>query len=78
MIDANCDDQITVEELKSFYQVYDLTTDHLEEIFQVLDLNHDGHISQTEFETIFHQFLHSDGAQVPGNWIFGINLPRQL
>ena len=78
MIDANGDGRISMEELRSFYNAYDITTEELEDVFQTLDLNQDGHISHSEFETIFTQFLYSDDIQAPGTWIFGVNLPRQL
>ncbi|MEM9218432.1 MAG: MFS transporter [Cyanobacteria bacterium P01_F01_bin.150] len=78
MIDANGDGQITIEELQNFYQVYDISTDELSDVFQTLDLNQDGHISTDEFQTIFTQFLYSDDVQLPGTWIFGVHLPRQL
>ena len=78
MIDANGDGQISMEELRSFYDVYDITTEELEEVFRTLDLNQDGHISHDEFKVIFTQFLYSDDIQSPGTWMFGVNLPRQL
>lgn len=78
IIDTNQDGQIAMEELKTFYQAYDINTEELEEAFDTLDLNQDGYISQEEFEKIFAQFLYSDDVQAPGNWIFGVSLPKQL
>ena len=78
IIDANQDDNLTIEELKDFYQAYGVNTEELEEAFHTLDLDRDGRISQEEFETNFAQFLYSDDVQAPGNWLFGVNLPKQL
>ena len=78
MIDANGDGQVTIDELHSFYQAYDISTNELADVFQTLDLNQDGYISADEFKVIFTQFLYSDDVQLPGTWIFGVNLPRQL
>ena len=78
IIDVNQDGQVAFEELKLFYQVYDIAIDDLEHIFHILDLNQDGYISQEEFETLFTQFLYSDDIQSPGNWILGASLPIRL
>ena len=78
LIDTNQDGQVTMAELSTFYQAYGIQTQDLEEVFHTLDLNQDGHISQEEFETLFGQFLYSDDIQSPGNWIFGVHLPKQL
>ncbi len=78
IIDANQDNQVTLEELSTFYQALGIDTPALKEIFDTLDLNQDGHLSQTEFEAIFAQFLYSDDVQVPGNWMFGASLPLKL
>ncbi|MBT9314813.1 MFS transporter [Leptothoe spongobia] len=78
VIDTNQDGQMVFEELQTFYQAYGINTDDFEDAFHSLDLNQDGHISQKEFETLFAQFLYSDDVQAPGNWIFGVSLPRQL
>lgn len=78
IIDTNQDGQVTIEELSSFYQAYGINIEELEEAFHILDLNQDGHISEEEFSTVFTQFLYSDDVQLPGNWLFGTSLPRQL
>lgn len=78
IIDANQDKRVTPEELNIFYQALGINTLVLKEAFETLDLNQDGHLSQTEFEVIFAQFLYSDDVQVPGNWMFGASLPLKL
>lgn len=78
IIDANQDNQVTLEELNIFYQALENNTLVLKETFDTLDLNQDGYLSQTEFEVIFAQFLYSDDVQAPGNWMFGASLPLKL
>ena len=78
IIDANQDGQVVFDELRTFYQAYDICIGDLDEVFHTLDLNQDGHISKEEFKTLFTQFLRSDDVQSPGNWILGARLPRQL
>ena len=78
VIDTNQDGELSIEELKTFYQVYGISTDELEESFQTIDLNQDGHISKEEFEKIFNQFLYSEDIQDPGNWFFGSSLALRL
>ena len=78
IIDANQDNQITLEELTAFYQALGINTQLLKETFDTFDLNQDGHLSPDEFEAIFAQFLYSDDVQVPGNWMFGASLPLKL
>ncbi|MDV3347365.1 MFS transporter [Leptothoe sp. LEGE 181152] len=78
MIDADGDGQVTVKELRDFYQATGINTTELEESFDILDLNQDGHLCQEEFEKAVTQFLYDEDLQAPGNWIFGVSLPRQL
>ena len=78
IIDINQDSEVAFEELKLFYQAYNIQINKLEDIFHTLDLNQDGSISQDEFETLFTQFLYSDDIQAPGNWILGASLPTKL
>ncbi|NET52605.1 MAG: MFS transporter, partial [Merismopedia sp. SIO2A8] len=78
IFDINRDHQIAFEELRTFYQAYGISTADLEDVFYTLDLDQDGRISTEEFDTIFAQFLYSDDVQAPGNWMFGVGLPRQL
>ncbi|NEO76135.1 hypothetical protein [Moorena sp. SIO4G3] len=46
LIDGNEDDKIVIEELKLFYQAYQIDTTHIEEAFETLDINLDSSISK--------------------------------
>ncbi|NEO40951.1 MAG: MFS transporter [Moorea sp. SIOASIH] len=78
LIDGNEDGKIVREELRLFYQAYQIDTTHIEEAFETLDLNRDNSISKEEFKQIFDQFLYSEDVQAPGNWFLGVSLAKQL
>ena len=78
LIDANEDGEIAMEELKTFYSAYNIDTSEIEEAFDSLDRNLDGHISSEEFEKSFAEFIYSEDVQAEGNWLFGVALPRRL
>lgn len=78
IMDTNQDGNVTIEELKIFYQAYGIQTEALAEVFSNIDLNQDKYISLEELEIIFTQFLYSDDIHAPGNWIFGARLPNKL
>ncbi|MGK7873914.1 MAG: MFS transporter [Xenococcaceae cyanobacterium] len=78
LMDANDDGKIAIEELKVFYQTYQIDTDHVEEVFENLDRDRDTHISPDEMKEIVSEFLYSDDTQVSGNWFLGVSVPRKL
>ncbi|NEP20986.1 EF-hand domain-containing protein [Moorena sp. SIO3I6] len=78
LIDGNEDGKIVIDELRLFYQAYQIDTTHIEEAFETLDLNLDSSISKDEFKQIFEQFLYSEDVQAPGNWFLGVSLAKQL
>ena len=78
LIDANEDGEIAIDELKTFYRAYNIETGAIEEAFDSLDRNLDGHISSEEFEKSFGEFIYSDDTQAAGNWLFGVSLPKKL
>ncbi|NEO10093.1 EF-hand domain-containing protein [Moorena sp. SIO3I8] len=78
LIDGNEDGKIVIDELRLFYQAYQIDTTHIEEAFETLDLNLDSSISKEEFKQIFEQFLYSEDVQAPGNWFLGVSLAKQL
>jgi hypothetical protein len=42
-----------------------------DEIFPLLDLNGDGHISRAEFVELWTEFWAGDDPGSPGTWVFG-------
>ena len=77
-IDRNKDGKISLEELKLFYQAYEIDTSHIEELFATVDFDMGGYISSDEFKIMFDQFLYSEDVQAPGNWFLGAHLARKL
>ncbi|NEP77359.1 MAG: MFS transporter [Okeania sp. SIO3B3] len=71
LMDVNVDGQIAVEELKGFYQAYDIDVSEISHNFQRLDMNQDGYISRTEMRELFDQFLYSEEEIAIGSWLFG-------
>lgn len=78
ILDIDRDGQITLDELKSFYQAYGINIQAIEGVFDNLEPDQDGALSRENVKTIFSQFLYSDDLQAPGNWIFGAELPTKL
>ncbi|NET59987.1 MAG: MFS transporter, partial [Symploca sp. SIO2E6] len=71
LMDVNADGEIAVEELKAFYQNYDLDASEMTNNFQRLDLNQDSSISRTEMRELFDQFLYSEDEFTTGGSLFG-------
>ncbi len=40
-------------------------------VFELLDLNRDGHLSREEFALLWRQYWMSDDPGEPGNWLCG-------
>lgn len=78
ILDIDHDGQITLNELRSFYQTYGIDSQSIEGVFDNLEPDQDGALSRENVKTIFSQFLYSDDLQAPGNWIFGAELPTRL
>ncbi|MBP0019830.1 MAG: MFS transporter [Cyanobacteria bacterium SBLK] len=78
IIDTNRDGCLTLDELETFYQAYNINTDEIEKVFHILDVNQNHYISDVEWREIFSQFLYSHDVQARGNWMFGTSLPKQL
>jgi len=78
LIDANEDGKIAIEELRTFYDAYQIDTRDFQETFNTLDRNLDGYISSEELKKNFAEFIYSEEVQVAGNWLFGVSLPMKL
>ncbi len=78
LIDINQDQQVSMEELRLFYEAYGIDIENIEWIFQTLDSGQDGYLSHSKFRENFEQFIYSDDIQVSGTWLFGVRLPQRL
>ena len=78
LIDTNQDGLISTDELKRFYQTYEISTDNIEDVCHILAFDQAGYLSKAKFSERFIQFIYSQDLQVPGLWLFGSHLPKQL
>ena len=70
IIDLDDDGEISWKEYSLFLNAYGIDWDLHQEIFDKLDLNGDGIVSQDEFIILADQFF-GDDPDAPGNWILG-------
>ncbi|GHJ40994.1 EF-hand domain-containing protein [Streptomyces sp. TS71-3] len=70
-VDADGDGRITPEEHRRLVETWNGRPVDLTGIFDLLDLNGDGHLDREEFSTLWRQFWISDDPAAPGNWLCG-------
>jgi Ca2+-binding EF-hand superfamily protein len=70
-LDVNEDDQISLEEYRLLYDIYEVDPAPAEEAFKVLDANHDGFLSRADVTKILDEYYYSEDPAAAGNWIFG-------
>lgn len=70
-VDANGDGVISPEEHQRLVETWNGQPEDMTGIFEVLDLNSDGHLSREEFALLWRQFWLSDDPAEPGNVLCG-------
>jgi Ca2+-binding EF-hand superfamily protein len=70
-LDANGDGQISFDEYRSLFKLYDADPAPAEEAFSVLDADHDGFLSRADVTKIVEEYWYSEDPAAAGNWIFG-------
>jgi Ca2+-binding EF-hand superfamily protein len=70
-IDENADGRISSEEYNRLIEGWTGRRTGTDEIFPLLDLDGDGHISQEEFVGLWTEFWSGDDVAAPGTWVFG-------
>lgn len=70
-VDENGDDMISPAEYHQLIEAWNGTETDTSEVFALLDLNHDGHLSRQEFITHWTEFWAGDDPAAPGSWVFG-------
>jgi Ca2+-binding EF-hand superfamily protein len=69
--DENSDGEISAAEYHQLIEAWNGVETDTDEIFPLLDLNHDGHLSRAEFVTHWTEFWAGDDPSAPGTWVFG-------
>ncbi|HZE30598.1 MAG TPA: EF-hand domain-containing protein [Actinoallomurus sp.] len=70
-IDENADGRISAEEYNRLIEGWNGRPTDTDEVFPLLDLDGDGHISQEGFVRLWTEFWSGDDPEAPGTWVFG-------
>lgn len=70
-IDTNADSAISAAEYRVLIEAWNGAPTDTDEIFPLLDLDHDGAISRDEFTAHWVEFWAGDDPDAPGTWVFG-------
>jgi Ca2+-binding EF-hand superfamily protein len=70
-IDENGDEEISRLEYHQLIEAWNGVPTDTDDIFPLLDLDSDGHISRAEFLELWTEFWAGDNPAAPGTWVFG-------
>jgi Ca2+-binding EF-hand superfamily protein len=70
-VDENADGRISPAEYHRMIEAWNGESD-TSAAFALLDLNHDGYLSRSEFTTHWTEFWAGDNPDAPGSWVFGV------
>ncbi|MET9669296.1 EF-hand domain-containing protein [Streptomyces sp. NPDC006475] len=70
-VDADGDGRICAEEHRRLVETWTGRPLDATGVFELLDLNRDGHLSREEFALLWRQYWMSDDPGEPGNWLCG-------
>ncbi len=77
-VDENDDDRISAAEYRQLIETWTGAETDTDEVFGLLDLDGDGHLSMTEFRSLWTEFWAGDDPNAAGTWVFGrFELPMQ-
>lgn len=70
-MDADNDGRITANEYEQYLRVYDLEGENAHYFFRMIDNDSDGFVTRDEITRALKEFLFSDDASAPGNFLYG-------
>jgi Ca2+-binding EF-hand superfamily protein len=70
-IDENGDGKISAAEYHQLIEAWSGEPTNTDEVFPLLDLDHDGYLSEAEFTELWTEFWAGDDVDAPGTWVFG-------
>jgi Ca2+-binding EF-hand superfamily protein len=70
-VDENADGRISPAEYRRLIEAWNGRETDTAEVFALLDLNHDGYLSRSEFTEHWTEFWAGDNPAAPGSWVFG-------
>jgi hypothetical protein len=70
-VDENADGRISPAEYRQLIEAWNGRETDTSEVFTLLDLNHDGYLSRSEFTEHWMEFWAGDNPAAPGSWVFG-------
>lgn len=70
-IDENADGKISAAEYRQLIEAWNGCATDTDEVFPLLDLDGDGHLSQEEFTELWTEFWAGDHPDSPASWVFG-------
>jgi Ca2+-binding EF-hand superfamily protein len=70
-VDENADGRISPAEYRQLIEAWNGRETDTAEAFALLDLNHDGYLSRSEFTEHWAEFWAGDNPAAPGSWVFG-------
>lgn len=69
-VDENADGRISPAEYRQLTEAWNGREAGTSEVFTLLDLNHDGYLSRSEFTEHWTEFRAGDNPAAPGSWVF--------
>jgi Ca2+-binding EF-hand superfamily protein len=70
-VDADGDRRISAAEYRELIETWTGTATDTDEVFPLLDLDGDGHLSEEEFIKLWTEFWAGDDPNAAGTWVFG-------